>query len=633
MPNPRLRPLALVAALLATLSALPAAAADRSQVPARYKWDLTALYASPEAWARDKSAVEARIPELGRFQGKLGDSADTLHAALAALMETAEKLERLRNFASQTYDVDTRSGDALERLQAIEQTMIDFRTEVSYMRPEIIAVGKEKVESFLAAKPDLGPYRFYLENILRAAPHTRTPAEERIVAQAGAMANTGEAVHTIFTTAELPFRTVVLSTGDSVTVDQANYEKYRASGNRSDRLKVFHAFWTAYEGFHRTLGTTLYAQVKSHIFDRDVHHFDSCLADALFPDNIPVQVYHQLVDDVHANLPTLYRYLKLRKRMMGLDTLGYEDLYAPIVKDVDLHYTPEEAEKLVLQAVAPLGPDYVKVLKGGLEDGWVDWLPSTGKATGAYSTIAYGTHPYQLLNFVGNYDDVSTLAHESGHSMHSYLADKTQPYVTHDYATFVAEVASTLNENLLLHDMLDHATDDRTRLFLLGNYLENLRTTLFRQVMFAEFELKIHEMAEGGQTLTGDNMNDLYLGLVRTYYGSDQGICRVDSLYSAEWSYVPHFYYDFYVYQYATSLVASTAIADRIRTQEDASPPSTAERDAYLEMLSKGGSEYPIDLLKEAGVDMTTSAPFQAAMKEMNAVMDRMEAILDRENR
>jgi oligoendopeptidase F len=312
--------------------------------------------------------------------------------------------------------------------------------------------------------------------------------------------------------------------------------------------------------------------------------------------------------------------------MMGVKQLRYEDLYAPIVKDVDLHYTPEEAQELVLGAVAPLGKAYVDTLRHGYATRWIDWMPNTGKASGAYSTGAYGVHPYQLQNFTGLYDEVSTLAHESGHSMHTYLADRRQPYVTHNYATFVAEVASTLNENLLLHYMLDRTTDKQTRLFLLGRYLENLRTTLFRQTLFAEFELKIHEMAERGQPLSGDNLTKTYLDILRTYYGDAAGVCKVDALYGIEWTYIDHFYYNFYVYQYATSIVASTAIANGIR-DEARLEQGTKHRDAYLNMLSSGSSKYPIDLLKGAGVDMTTSAPFQAAMREMNSVMDEMDKL------
>ena len=333
---------------------------------------------------------------------------------------------------------------------------------------------------------------------------------------------------------------------------------------------------------------------------------------------------------LYANLPTLHRYLRLRQRMMGLDKLGYEDLYAPIVQKYDRRFTPEEATAVTLEAVAPLGPEYQGILRDGFRNRWVDWFPSPGKRSGAYSTGAYGIHPFQLQNFTGLYEEVSTLAHEAGHSMHSFLADRAQPYPTHDYPIFIAEVASTLNENLLVHSMLAKAASDDERLALLGSYLDGLRTNVFRQGMFAEFELRIHEMAAKGEPLNGENLSTLYLELVREYYGHDTGVCEVNDRYRAEWAYIPHFYYDFYVYQYSTSMVSSIKLAEGIRAEAAAVPASTAKRDAYLKMLASGSSRYAFDMLKEAGVDMTTPAPFAAAMQEMNRILDAMEAILDR---
>ncbi len=618
---------ALALILIAALAA-PVLGADRSTAPAQLKWDLSDLYPDSTSWARAKDALLAKIPEMADYQGHLGDSSGSLFDALSTLMDLQGRFERLRAYASQLHDQDQRESGPLEMVQQAEQAGVKLRSASAYVRPEIISLTQAKVDSFLAADSRLTRYRPYLKNILRWAPHTRTPDEERIVAQAGLMTGAGEAVHSIFTNAELPYPTVVFTPGDTVRLDEPAYEKYRVSTDRAVRTKAFHAFWSTYQGFRRTLATSLYEQVKAHIFDKEVHHFDSCVQDALFGDDIPVAVYQELVADAHRSLPTLYRYLELRKQMLGLERLGYEDLYTPIVKNVEMNYTPQQAMDMTLDAFAPLGKAYVDTLRHGYTRGWVDWLPSTGKSSGAYSSDVYGVHPYQLLNFNGTYDDVSTLAHESGHSMHSLLADEHQPFVTHDYSTFVAEVASTLNENLLFHYALDHAENDDQRLYLLGSYLDNMRTTLFRQVLFAEFELKVHQMAEEGRPLTGDSLNELYLSLLKLYYGDSQGVCRIDDLYSVEWAYVPHFYYDFYVYQYATSMVASISIADRIRTQEAAG--DYAERDAYLAMLSSGSAKYPIDLLKGAGVDMTTSAPFNEAMKEMNRIMDQIDVILQK---
>ncbi len=609
-------------------------AAERSEVPAQYKWDLTALFKSEADWTAAKEKLVADVPLISKFEGRLGESAQTLYEGLSTYMQLGQSFERVYTYASQHFDEDTRVGRSQEMEQEADEVGQKLRTAASFVRPEIIALGKEKMERYLAAEPRLADYRPYLENLVRWAPHTLNADEEKIVAQAGRLAGAPGDIRGVFVNAEIPYPTVTLSDGQSVRLDAQAYTQYRASGNREDRLKVFKAFWQAHQDFRRTLGTSLYGQMKNHIFTRNVRKFDSCLEAALYNDNIPTTVYKQLIADVHANLPTLHRYLKLRARMMGLDDLGYEDLYAPIVNEVNLTYTPEQAIDLTVNAVKPLGPEYAKVLGDGLTTGgWVDWIPTTGKRSGAYSTIAYGVHPYQLLNFTGNYDEVSTLAHESGHSMHSYLSSKNQPYPTYDYATFVAEVASTLNENLLFHSMLDKTQDDDVRLFLLGNYLENLRTTLFRQVLFAEFELAIHETAERGEPLTGDVLNKIYLDLVRQYYGHAEGVCNVDELYGVEWAYINHFFYNFYVFQYATSLVASTAIANSIQDEAAQETQSTRNRDAYLEMLSSGGSKYPIDLLKAAGVDMTTPAPFSAAMREMNAVMDEMEGILARQKK
>ncbi len=622
------RPFRAALVFAALVLALPAAAVERSEIATQYKWDLTALYPSLAAWNSAKASIEKRIPGMEKYQGRLGDSGAGLLAALQYDMDLDRDLSRLYTYASQLSDQDARVSQHLEMRQSVEQLAVKAGAVTSFVRPEILAVGAEKIRGYIAATPGLAPYKPYLEDILRRAAHTLGQEEEKIAAEAGAMSGSGESIRGVFKTAEMPYPTVTLSSGEKVRLDDAAYTQYRQLPKAADRDTVFRAFWGKHKEFQGTLGTALQAQVQAHVFNRNVRKFKSSLEASLFRDNIPTRVYTQLIADVHANFPTLHRYLNLRKRMMGLKTLRYEDLYAPIVKEVDLHYTPEQAMDLTLAAVAPLGSAYVDTLRGGFANRWVDWMPSTGKSSGAYSTGAYGVHPYQLQNFTGFYDEVGTLAHESGHSMHTYLADQHQPYVTHDYATFVAEVASTLNENLLFHSMLKKTKDKPTRLFLLGSYLDNLRGTLFRQTLFAEFELRIHEMVERGETLTGENLSALYLKLAREYYGHDKGVCKVDALYGVEWSYIDHFFYNFYVYQYATSIIASTAIANGIRDEAALPRPSTKRRDAFLAMLGAGSSKYPIDLLKDAGVDMTTSAPFKASMREMNAVMDEIEKLL-----
>jgi oligoendopeptidase F len=613
--------LAVVA--LAALCA-PALATERSEVPDKYKWRTSDLFASEAAWHQARDAVAARIPKLTEFQGRLGASPTALADALDAYMGVAQDLTQLRIYAMFRKDEDARLDKPRAMNQIAEQLGVQFGTATSYVRPEILAVGGDKVRGFVAQEKRLAPYRPWLEDLLRWEPHTLSAAEEKVASEAGIMEGGPSACYYTFKNADMPYPEITLSSGEKVRLDDAAYTQYRALPDRADREKVFRAFWGRHREFERTLGTTLDNEVKTHIFDKNVHKFGSALEASLFDANIPTAVYTQLIADVHQNLPTLHRYLKLRQRMMGVDTLRYSDLYAPIIKEVDLHYTPEQGQALVLAALVPLGPDYVGTLKHGFESGWVDWLPSTGKQSGAYSEGVYGVHPFQLQNFTGLYEEVSTLAHESGHSMHSYLSDKTQPFASHDYKTFVAEVASTLNENLLLHYMLDRTKDRDTRLFLLGSYVDNLRLTLFRQVLFAEFELKIHELAEKGEPLTGEGLSAVYLGLLKDYYGDAQGVCRIDDLYGAEWAYIQHFYMNFYVFQYATSITASSEIAGMMRAEKK----GTKTRDAYLAMLSMGSSREPIDELKSVGVDMTTSAPFDAAMREMNTTIDEMEKLL-----
>jgi len=619
-------PILLRAAILA--AALPVMAAERAGVPGKYTWNTADLYPSDDAWQKARAEVTLRIPGLARFKGTLGESPEALQTAANAAMEIARALQRLYVYASMRSDEDTRDQKRMEMNQAARLLAVQYGSAIAWMRPEILAIGADTVKDFIARDARLKPYAIYLDDIVRWAPHTLTAPEETIIARTGDLADAGGTIRDIFANAEFPFPEVALPDGGKVRMDAQAYTKHRAAANRDERVRTFRAFFGALRDYTGTFGAALDANVKAHVFNKDVHRFDSCLAAATFPANVPPRVYHQLIADVRANLPTLHRYLRLRQRMMGLDALAYEDLYAPIVGSVDQRYTPEQAQDLVLKAVAPLGSDYVAGLRKGFADRWVDWMPTTGKKSGAYSTGVYGVHPYQLQNFTGLYDEVSTVAHESGHSMHTYLSSRAQPFVNADYPIFIAEVASTLNEALLLDFMMKQTKDTDVRLFLLGSRLETLRTTLFRQTMFAEFELRIHEIEERGEPLTGEKLTTLYRGMLKEYYGDAQGVCKVDDLYGVEWAYIPHFFYNFYVYQYATSVVASSSLARGILAEAAAAKPATKARDAYLTMLSSGSSKYAIDLLRDAGVDMTTSAPFNAAMADMNGVMDEMEALL-----
>ena len=609
---------------------LPAFAAERSEIPEKYTWNLCDLFATQAAWRSALQGVDRRLPELAAYKGRVGESPESLAGALSTAMDLKKDAVRVFVYAMMKSDEDTRVAGNAALQQEAEQLVTRLRSASSFIDPEILAMDPKTVEAFALKEPRLKEYRAYLDNVLRLRAHTRSPEVEKVIAQSGDLRGAAEGAYGLFTGSDFPYPKITLSTGAQVTLDPSGFARTRGSKVKEDRDKAFRAFFSAHEAFKGTFGSLLYGHVLGHVFEKEARGYGSCVEAALAPNAIPVGVYDQLVRDVNGNLPTLHRYLKLRQRMLGVERLAYEDLYAPMVKSVEMRFTPEQAQEVALQALAPLGPEYVATLKTGFESRWTDWFPSPGKRSGAYSEGgAYGTHPFQLLNFNGSYYDVSTLAHEAGHSMHYYLSNENQPFVTSEHATFVAEVASTLNENLLFRHMIANAKDDDTRLFLLGERLNGFRTTLFRQTLFAEFELRVHQMAQTGEPLTGESLNALYLGLLRRYYGHDAGVCLVDGLYGAEWTYIHHFFsYNFYVYQYATSLTASTCIADQIRAEAAKKPPVTRTRDAYLKMLSSGCSKYPIDLLKDAGADMTSSAPFEAAMDEMNWCMDEAEKIL-----
>jgi oligoendopeptidase F len=621
-------------ALVTLLATGPAAARERAEIPVQYTWKLADLYPTDAAWSAARDQAKERVAALGRHQGHLGGTAAALRAGLDDLFATRLLVERLFAYAMMLSDQDIRESGPQGMRQSADQLTVSLGAATAWIEPEILGLDAARVRAFQAADPGLAPYAFFLDNVLRRKAHTLSAAEERVMAEAGNLTGAGQAVHSVFSNADLPYPTVKLSTGAEARLDVQGYGLHRQSPNREDREKVYSAFFGALKAYQRTFGAALDAQVKGHLFQTKLRGFKSALEWSLFKDNIPPAVYSQLVSDVRQNLPTLRRYLKLRQRILGVEKLRYSDLYVPLVGKVEMAFTPEQAQAITLEAFAPLGPAYLAALQKGYESRWTDYLPTPGKRSGAYSMDGgvYGLHPFQLLNFNGKYDDLSTLAHESGHSMHTWLSITHQPYPTSGYATFVAEVASTLNENLLLHHMLRKARDDATRLALLGSHLESMRTTLFRQTLFAEFERAYHEMAERDEPITGEALSSLYLRLLREYYGHDQGVCQVDDAMASEWGFISHFFdYDFYVYQYATSLVASTSLARAIR--EESARGATQARDRYLAMLQAGGSRYPVDLLKAAGVDPTTSAPFAAAMAEMNATMDEMEQLLARQKK
>ncbi len=600
---------------------------QRSEIPPAHTWRLEDLYPSDEAWEQAKEELAGRLDEITTFQGKL-DDAETLLACLELDSDISKAFGRLYSYASMKSDQDTRVSKYLAMRQSVEQIMTEYGSKAAYIEPEILKLDRATIDQFIDVQPGLKVYRMYLMDILRRKAHKLSAEEEKILAQAALLAEGPGSIYSVFSNAEMPYPEITLSDGTKVTINKAGYARHRSSTVREDREAVFQAFWSAFNTFKQTFGVKLYSHLQTHVFTMRTRNYDSCLQQALDRNNIPVEVYHSLIGNVRANLDTFHRYLKLKQRMLGVETLKYSDLYAPVVKDVDLEYTFEEAKALYLDAVKPLGPEYAKVVEKALNERWIDVYPTPGKRSGAYSSgNAYDVHPYILLNYNGRYDDVSTLAHEMGHTMHSYYSNTTQPYPLADYSIFVAEVASTFNEALLIHKMLNEIKEDDVRLSLLMNYLDGIKGTVFRQTQFAEFELRMHERAEQREPVTGDSLTELYGSILKGYYGHDQGVCHIDDLYTVEWAYIPHFYYNFYVYQYSTSFTAATALAEEVFSGDKGAVPR------YLDFISAGGSDYPVEILKKAGVDMTTSGPFEKTMATMNRTMDEIEAILGRQGK
>jgi len=596
---------------------------SRTEIDDKYKWNLADLFETKSDWEKGKEAISGKFAKIGDYKGKLGDSAKSLFEALEYLHEVEKEFVLLYIYAHMLSDQDKRESGPQSMEGEMQQVNTELNKISAYFDPEILAIPEEKIVQFFKDEPKLDKYSQYIDDIQRRKAHTLSESEEKLIAEAGNLATTPQDIYGIFSNADMPRPKITLSNGKEVRLDAAGYAGNRASSVREDRIKVFEAFFGALNDFRRTFGTQLYGEVKKNIFYKNAKNYDSCLERALDNNNIPTSVYHKLIENTNKNLPTLHRYLKLRKRMLGVDKLHYYDMYPSLVKKVDLKYTYDEATKIVKKSLAALGEEYVATLDKAFNERWIDVYPNTGKRSGAYSQgSAYAIHPYILLNYNGKYNDMSTLAHELGHTMHSYFSNTRQPYVNSHYPIFLAEVASTANEALLMDHELKKLSDPEQRLSLLGNYLESFRTTMFRQTQFAEFELKIHEAAEKGEALTGDKFTEIYMEILKRYYGHDEGITVIDDLYAIEWAYIPHFYYNLYVFQYSTSYMASQALAEKMRQ----GGPEMVEK--YLDFLSSGRSEYAIPTLKKVGIDMTTDEPFNLAIAKMNKVMDEIEKLL-----
>jgi oligoendopeptidase F len=582
-------------------------------------WDLKDLYPTPEAWSADQAAVKALLPKLMGFKGKLGTNAAALRGALETQSAIGRKVQRLNLYASLIADSDTTNAPAQERRQLAISLAGDAGEASSFLQPEILAVGAAKVAGFQAADAGLKPFGFFLKDTLRLAPHTLGTEAETVIAAAGTPLQGIQQIRTQLVNSDLPWPELTLADGKKLTLDQAAFTAARELPNRDDRKRAFEAFFSTFDKYKSSLATALASQVQFDIFTAKARHYGSAVEAALSAaGNVPVGVYKTLVEETNHGLPQLHRYFEVRRKLLKLPDLHYYDIYVPL-SELDAKFTLAETRALTLEAVKPLGKAYGDLIAKATASPWGDYLPRKGKVSGAYENDSYDAHPYLLLNLTGNYEGVTTFAHEWGHAMHSVLADKAQPYETAGYQIFTAEIASTMNEQLLLDLMLSRAKTKQEKIFYLGQALELFRATYFRQAMFAEFELAIHETVEKGQALSGESMNAMYLALVKKYHGPK---VVVDDVMAAEWAYVPHFYYDFYVYEYATCVSASAYFYDRVKGGD------AKERENYLGILRAGGADYPADVVKRAGLDMTTPAPYRAVVERFSKTLDQIEALI-----
>jgi oligoendopeptidase F len=589
----------------------------------QHRWDLGDIYPDNESWEAALAEIQSGIQGIESFQGTLDAGPQSLLDCLELHFSVLKEMYRASSYASMRYHEDTRVGITAGMEQRVGLVATRLSEAASYIEPEILALGSEAVADYLSGEPALETYRHQLEDILRRGSHTRSATEEEIIAAAGLVADAPSTTYGMLANADAPWPTVTLSDGTEFLLNQAGYSRYRSAADRADRELVFREFFDVWQRFARTYGTMLYAQVKRDVFYSRVRRYESSLYASLDADRIPVSVYRTLLEQADAHLHVLHRYFGLRARMMGIPQMDYWDIYPPLVSQ-DRQFPIERGEELVLAAVRPLGPEAHEALADGFGSRWMDVYPRQGKKSGAYMNgHVYDVHPYVLMNYNDDYESVSTLAHEWGHALHSHFTNRTQSFVNADYSIFLAEIASTLNEALLLHHMLQEAETQADRLFYLGHALEQLRGTFFRQSMFAEFELAIHERVEGGEALTADDMSEMYGALLRRYHGHDRGVLVIDDMFDVEWAYIPHFYYSFYVYQYATSVAASSLLAERILNGE---PGATTD---YLHLLRAGGAGYPYDLLVEAGVDLASPEPYRALMRRMEGIMDEIEGLLE----
>ncbi|HLQ71596.1 MAG TPA: oligoendopeptidase F [Bacillota bacterium] len=592
----------------------------RSDVPKELTWNLEDIFATDEDWENALKELKKELPKIKEFQGKLGDSAETLLNMLKMQDELGEKLGKLFTYAHMRNDQDTTNSFYQELNTKAENVLTKASSLMSFIVPEILSVDEETLQSFIKENKELQGYEHVLNDINRQRPHVLSEKEENLLAEASEPMSNASSTFSMLNNADLTFPTIKNEDGDEVDLTHGRFGTFMESQDREVRKNAFKAMYDTYGNFIHTFASTLTGNVKKSNFYAKVRSYDSARQAALDNNNIPEKVYDNLLEAVHESLPLLHRYSALRKKVLGVDELHMYDMYTPLIKNVDMDISYEKAKQLVVEGLEPLGTEYVDTVKKGYESRWIDVEENKGKRSGAYSSGSYGTQPYILLNWQNKVNDLFTLAHELGHSMHSYYTHAAQPYRYGNYSIFVAEVASTCNEALLNDYMLNITEDEQEKLFLLNHFLEGFRGTVFRQTMFAEFEHDIHKRMQDGEPLTSEKLTEIYHALNKKYYGED--VVSDDEI-GLEWARIPHFYMGYYVYQYATGYSAATALSSKILKGEDGAV------DRYINnFLKAGSSDYPIEVLKNAGVDMTSKQPILDALDVFEEKLTEMENLL-----
>jgi len=591
---------------------------NRSEIPVEDTWATEDMYASDTAWEQELATLEQDKEVLASYAGRLSASGQTLFDYLYKMEMTDEKASLLANYCMRKSDEDTRNATYQAMTGKFMSVVVALSAALSFETPEIMAISDETLDGFYAACPDLERYRRYLTNLRRKKVHVLLPAEEKLLAAAGEMSQTPDTVYGMFADADIKFADALDSDGNPHTVNQGTFVPIQTGPDRVLRKNAYESLYQGFANFKNTAAALLNAQNKQLKFFAEARHYDNAFEASLNNTNVPTSVYLNLIESVHKNMDKMHRYVRLRKKMLGLNELHFYDIYTPLVADVDKKIPFAEAKQTVYDALAPLGEEYRKILKEGFENRWIDVYQNEGKRSGAYSAGA-SVHPYVLLNYSGTLDSQFTLAHEMGHALHSYLSNKHQNPIDSDYVIFVAEVASTCNEALLMEYLLQKTTDKKERIYLINHFLEQFKGTLYRQTMFAEFELNIGKMVAEGQTLTADVLCAEYRRLNEEYFGPDM---VVDDQIAMEWARIPHFYYNYYVFQYATGYSAAIALSRKILQEGE-----SAVKD-YLAFLSGGCSKSPIDLLKGAGVDMTDPKPVEDALQLFGELLDEMERLI-----